>query len=125
VAPGASGAESTAGGSSSGSSGRHHSHSAVNQTPPHSSKLSNTAALPMSLDRLDKACHSGPTRSIADSTAVLSNSTTSTAKTTPTSKTTSTQLWPSHQAPGKITIANIASCRNAGSSHPARKPSSE
>ena len=44
---------------------------AAHQTLAHSSTVNKTAALPRSLARLDSACHSGPTRSMAASTALI------------------------------------------------------
>ena len=75
-------------------------YSAAAQMPEHSSRLSSTAALPMSLARLDRSCHSGPMRSIAASMAVLSNSTIITISTEPASSAVSTQLRPSQKASG-------------------------
>jgi hypothetical protein len=90
----------------------------------HSSRLSSTAALPMSLARLDRSCHSGPMRSMAVSMPVLSSSTISTSTTVPASTARSSQLLPSQNAAGSST-ARIASCRKAASPQPARRPASE
>jgi hypothetical protein len=91
----------------------------------HSSRLSKTAALPMSLARLDRSCHSGPMRSMAVSTAVLSSSTTITSTTLAHNIAVSSQVRPSQNASGTINMAASASWRNAVSPHPARSPAME
>ena len=53
------------------------------QVKAQNSKDKRTAALPTSFARLEKACHSGPIRSMADSTPVLSSSTIKTKNTLP------------------------------------------
>jgi len=98
---------------------------AASQIPPASSRLRSTAALPMSLARLDRSFHSGPIRSMAVSMQVLSSSTIITRSTDPASRAVSTQVRPSQNASGSSTMAALASCRNAVSRQPALRPCSE
>ena len=79
----------------------------------------------MSLERLDSACHSGPIRSIAASTAVFRSSTIISSRTEPASRATSVQLRPIQKASGTMKTARQASSRNAASSQPARSPDIE
>jgi len=68
--------------------------SAVSQMLMQRRMLSNTAALPRSLQRLERSCHWGPTRSMADSKPVFKSSTVKTKITDPERREISTQLLP-------------------------------
>ena len=98
---------------------------AATQIPPDNNRLRSTAALPMSLARLERSCHSGPMRSMAASMPVLSSSTISTSITEPASRAVSTQLRPNQKDSGSSTTAAMASSLKAVSFQPARSPASE
>ena len=99
--------------------------SADSQIPMHNKMLSKTAALPKSLQRLERSCHCGPTRSMADSRPVFKSSTINTKMTDPERSEISIQLLPKQNDNGIKANARYASCLKAVSCMAACKPCNE
>jgi len=99
------------------------------QQRPHHGRIEqrmNTAALPISLARLDRGWRSSDTRSTTASIAEFSSSTTITSSTLPIISARSSAESPSHSAAGTAIRAIQTSWRKASSlRYAARRPSTE